>query len=200
MDRHKVWKIVPKTQNLQIMKSKWIYNLKDMSDSNIERYEDRLVTVGSSLRVGWDYIESFSSVIKLESFRVLMTIPSVKKMCIKQYDIRTTYLYANLDKAVYMKQPEGFVTRSKEDYLETEEDIMDELISKLRCKFDIKEIPGKLKFLNIRIEETVDGIYLSQEDYIDKIPNKFGLEECNPSRTPAACQQNLNEYEDSDSG
>ncbi|KAG7198049.1 hypothetical protein KM043_018221 [Ampulex compressa] len=179
-------------------------------------------------------------------------------MCIRQYDVRTAYLYANLDKAVYMEQPEGFITRSKEGYvcklekniygilqsgrhwneefdrmlkeiglesvpedlciykftkgnqlviigiyvddcivIGTEENIIDELMSKLRCKFDLKEIRGKLKFLNIGIEETEDGIYLSQEDYIDKILNKFGLEECNTSRTPVACQQNLNEYEDS---
>ncbi|KAG7188181.1 hypothetical protein KM043_017675 [Ampulex compressa] len=258
LDRHKVWKIVPRNKNMKIMKSKWIYNLKDTSDSNIERYKAILVAVGSSLRVGWDYEESFSPVIKLESFRVLMAIASIKKMRIKQYNVRTAYLYANLDKAVYMEQPEGFITRSKEDYvyeleksiyglpqsgrhwneefdrtlkevglesipedpcvykftkgkqiiiigtyvddcivIGTEENIIDELMSKLRCKFDLKEIRGKLKFLNIGIEETVDGIYLSQEDYIDKILNKFGLEECNTSRTPASCQQNLNEYEDS---
>ncbi|KAG7196796.1 hypothetical protein KM043_018802 [Ampulex compressa] len=243
---------------MKIMKSKWIYDLKDTKDSNIERYKARLVAVGNSLIVGWDDVESFSPVIKLESFRVLMAIESVEKRCIKQYDVRTAYLYANLNKAVYMEQPEGFITRNKEDYvckleksiyglphlgrhwneefnttlneiglenipkdpcvykfakgkqlviigiyvddcivIRTEENIIDKLISKLRCKFDVKEIRGKLKFLNIGIEETVNGIYLFQEDYIDKILNKFGLEECNPSRTPAAYQQNLNEYEDS---
>lgn len=107
LERHKVWKIQPRTKDMKIMKSKWIYSLKDEANNDSETYKARLVGVGCSQREGIDYLESFSPVIKLESFRVLMGLASLKKMCIKQYDVKTAYLYGHLDKPIYMEQPEG---------------------------------------------------------------------------------------------
>jgi hypothetical protein len=33
-----------------------------------------------------------------------------------QFDIKTAFLYAKLDKPIYMKQPEGFVVTGKENF------------------------------------------------------------------------------------
>lgn len=116
MEHHKMWKIVPRSKDMKIMKSKWIYSLKDEKDSGMKKYKARLVGVGCVQREGIDYEESFSPVIKLESFRALMAIASVKKMHIKQYDVKTAYLYGHLDKPVYM-EPEGFVVQKEKDHV-----------------------------------------------------------------------------------
>lgn len=258
MEYHKVWKIVPRTKEMKTIKSKWIFNLKDTLNSGTEKYKARLVAVGCSQREGIDYTESFSPVLKIESFRALMAIANTKKMCIKQYDIKTAYLYGSLDKPVYMEQPEGFIYRKKEDYvckleksiyglpqsgrywndefdgvlrnvglknipedpyvyklvrggqiliigiyvddcivMGTNEAIIEEIMSRLKERFKIVEVQGKLKFLNIEIDQTPKGIYLSQGGYVNKILKKYGLEDCNITRTPVAHQQNLDEYEDS---
>ena len=34
-----------------------------------------------------------------------------------QLDVKTAFLYADLDKTIYMKQPEGFVCPGKEDHV-----------------------------------------------------------------------------------
>jgi ATP-binding cassette subfamily B (MDR/TAP) protein 1 len=34
-----------------------------------------------------------------------------------QFDIKTAFLYAKLDKPIYMKQPEGFVVTGKENFV-----------------------------------------------------------------------------------
>lgn len=79
----------------------------------------------------------------------------------------------------------------------TDESIIDETMSKLKRRFEITQRNKDLKFLNIKIDQTREGIYLSQGDYVDKILNKYGLEDCNISKTPVACQQKLDEYKDS---
>lgn len=111
MEHHKVWKNVPRSKGMKIIKSKWVYSLKSETNDSVEKYKARLVAVGCSQREGIDYTEAFSPVIKMESFRALMAIASTKKMRIKQYDVKTAYLYGHLDKPVYMEQPEGFVNQ-----------------------------------------------------------------------------------------
>jgi len=36
---------------------------------------------------------------------------------LKQMDVKTTSLYGDLDKTIYMKQPKGFEERDGEDYV-----------------------------------------------------------------------------------
>jgi len=91
--------------------------LKDTTNNNVEKYKARLVAVGCTKRGGLDYMESFSPVIKIESFRALMAIASTERMYIRKYDIKTAYLYGHLDKPVYMEQPDGYIIRKKEDYV-----------------------------------------------------------------------------------
>lgn len=258
MEDHKVWKLIPRPKNMKVIKNKWIYNLKNTTNNDAVKFKARLVAVGCTQKEGTDYMESFSPVIKMESFRALIAISSTKRMHIKQYDVKTAYLYGNLDKPVFMEQPEGFITRKKKDYvckieksiyglpqsgrhwnekfdetlkgiglknipedpcvykleknkrllivgiyvddcivMGTDEAIINETMSKLKRTFEIEEIRGEIKFLNIEVKETTDGIHLSQETYINKILEKYGLEVCNISKTPVAYQQNLDEYADS---
>ena len=69
---------------------------------------------GYSQRKGIDYAEIFSPVVKLTSIRILLCIVASENLHLEQMDVKTTFLHGDLDKEIYMQQPEGFVVPCKE--------------------------------------------------------------------------------------
>ncbi len=57
---------------------------------------------GYSRQHGIDYDETFSPIVKFDSIITILAIVIVKDLNITQFDIKTTYLNANLKKKIYM--------------------------------------------------------------------------------------------------
>ena len=51
--------------------------------------------------------------MKLTSIRILLTIVASENLHLEQMDVKTTFLHGDLDKNIYMQQPEGFVVPGK---------------------------------------------------------------------------------------
>lgn len=112
MDEHQVWELVPRRRGLKVIKSKWVYTLKEDQDS--PKYKARLVAMGCQQRQGMHYTESFAPVIKMQSVRTILAIASVRKLQIRQFDVKAAYLYGTLQEDVYMEQPPGFANGKNE--------------------------------------------------------------------------------------
>ena len=69
---------------------------------------------GYSQRKCIDYAEIFSPVVKLTSIRILLSVVASENLHLEQIDVKTTFLHGDLDKKIYMQQPEGFVVPGKE--------------------------------------------------------------------------------------
>jgi hypothetical protein len=87
---------------------KWVYKVKIDKDGKVERYKARLVAKGYSQKEGIDYTETFAPVLKYKSLRILLSIAAIKDMEVKQMDVETAFLNAEIKEEVYMEQPEGF--------------------------------------------------------------------------------------------
>ena len=61
---------------------------------------------GYSQRKGIDYVEIFSLVVKLTSIRILLSIVTSEKLHLDQMDVKTTFSHGDLEKEIYMQQPE----------------------------------------------------------------------------------------------
>ncbi len=72
------------------------------------RYKVRLVTKGCAQRPGYDYLETHSPVVRLETIRAILALAPTRKLHIHQMDIKGAYLNGILKERVYMRQPEGF--------------------------------------------------------------------------------------------
>lgn len=59
------------------------------------------------------------------------------------------------------------------------------------------EAKNGLRFLNINVEEDVDEIYLSQEEYVNSMLAKYEMTDCIYARTPLDSEQNFNVCEHS---
>lgn len=55
-----------------------------------------------------DYDEVFAPVVRHETLRILLAVAGKRKLIVKHYDVKTAFLYGDLEETVYMKQPEGF--------------------------------------------------------------------------------------------
>ncbi|KAL6334059.1 hypothetical protein AAG906_001815 [Vitis piasezkii] len=104
-------------------KMKWVDAMRDEMEVKQEehtsqpRYKARLVVKGFNQKKGIDFDEIFSPVVKMSSIRVVLGLAASLDLEIQQMDVKTAFLHGDLDKEIYMEQPEGFVLKGKEDYV-----------------------------------------------------------------------------------
>lgn len=111
MNSHKTngtWEIVKKPAKAKVLDCRWIFRIK--KNENGPLFKARLVIKGYKQQQGVDYFETFATVSRYESIRLLLSLAAAKGFKIKQFDIKTAFLYGDLDETIYMKQPEGFQT------------------------------------------------------------------------------------------
>lgn len=111
MQAHKVngtWILTERPAKANVLKNRWVFKLKQKPDGSVERYKARLVVKGCQQKAGFDYAETFSPVVKFDSIRVMLSLAASRNMQIKQFDIKTAFLYGEIQEDVYMEQPEGF--------------------------------------------------------------------------------------------
>lgn len=111
--KNKTWDLVDLPKNKKAIGCKWVYKLKLDENGRVSRYKARLVAQGFSQKYGEDYDEVFAPVARSATFRVLMSIAGVKGYCVRQFDIKTAFLYGDIEEEIYMKQPQGFTIGDK---------------------------------------------------------------------------------------
>ena len=94
---------------------KWVYAKKDgFPNKNNVRYKARLVAKGYAQMEGVDYNEVFSPVVKHSSIRILLALVAQLDLELVQIDVKTVFLYGDLDEEIYMNQPDGYKVARKE--------------------------------------------------------------------------------------
>lgn len=106
--QNKTWTLVNPPTGTKILENKWVYKVKSGIDDSKLRYKARLITKGYLQQEGLDYTETFSPVAKHSTIRTLLAMASAERMEIRQFDIKTAFLYGKLEEEVYMRQPKGF--------------------------------------------------------------------------------------------
>ena len=70
---------------------------------------------GISQVEGVNFSEIFSLVSRLTSIRLVMPLVATFYLKIEKMDVNTTFLHGYLEEEIYMKQPEGFIMKGKEE-------------------------------------------------------------------------------------
>ena len=71
------------------------------------RYKAQLVAKGYAQREGIDYNEVISPVVKHSSIRILLALVAQYELDLDQLDVKTAFLYGDLEEEIYMTHPTG---------------------------------------------------------------------------------------------
>ncbi|KAG8503337.1 hypothetical protein CXB51_001297 [Gossypium anomalum] len=161
------------------------------------RYKARLVAKGYSQIPGVDFTDEFSPVVKHSSIRALLGIVAMHDLELEQLDVKTAFLYGELEEDIYMQQPEGFTVLEKEDYVcllkkslyaTKDKGEIRKVKAQLSEEFEMKDLGPAKKILGMKIlrDRKTSKLYLSQKGYIEKVLCRFNMQSAKPVSTPLA--------------
>ncbi|GKA19520.1 putative ribonuclease H-like domain-containing protein [Tanacetum coccineum] len=162
--------------------TKWVYRNKKDERGIVVRNKARLVVQGYTQEEGIDYDEVFSPVARIEAIRLFLAYASFKDFVVYQMDVKSAFLYGKIEEEVYVCQPTGFEDPKFPDRVYKVEKALYDLHQAPRVwvKGDILLVQmssmGELAFfLGLQVTQKDDGIFISQDKYVDEILNKFGF-------------------------
>ena len=107
MRSNHVWDVVDLLPNCKAIENKYVLRVKRKADGTIEIYKARLVAKGYIQQESIDYEETFSSVVRIVSIRLILAIVAHMDFELHQMDVKTTFLNRELNEKIYMEQPKG---------------------------------------------------------------------------------------------
>jgi hypothetical protein len=113
LKQNQTWTLVESPKNQQVIDNRWVYKIKRNEDGSVQKYKARLVARGFRQVAGIDYNETFSPVTKFDSIRMILCVAASEKLILKQFDVKTAFLYGNIDEILYMQQPDGYQDGTK---------------------------------------------------------------------------------------
>ncbi len=103
----KTWKLTPRPENEPVLTGKWVFKIKKKLDGSI-LYKARWVVRGFEQIHRVNYDQTFASVVKSMSFKVLFAIIAHYDLDCEQMDVVTAFLNALLREVIYVEQPTGY--------------------------------------------------------------------------------------------
>jgi len=103
--RNDTWELALLPAGREAIGCRWLFRRKDDG-----RYKARLVAKAYSQREGLDYTEAFAPVAKFNSLRSLLALVCENDSELDGMDVKTAFLYSDLEETVYMEIPEGLHT------------------------------------------------------------------------------------------
>lgn len=99
--------------NAYALGGRWVYKIKRGPQGEVARYKARWVVRGFEQREGIDFNETFASVVKPMSYKAIFALAAALDWKLEQMDVKTAFLYGNVEETIYVTQPTGFETGGK---------------------------------------------------------------------------------------
>lgn len=110
--QHGVGTLVDPPAGANVLGGMWIFNRKRDEHHRIVKYKARWVVLGNHQVKGLDYDDTYASVGKIDSLRILLALSTAssrdRRWKVRQFDIVTAFLNGDMKDQVYAKQPTGF--------------------------------------------------------------------------------------------
>ncbi|GJS14583.1 putative ribonuclease H-like domain-containing protein [Tanacetum coccineum] len=240
-----VWKLVPLPEGKTAIRTKWILKNKRDARGIVVRNKARLVAQGHRQEEGIDYDEVFAPVARIEAIRLFLAFASYMGFMVYQMDVKSAFLYGEIEEEVYVTQPKGFedphfpkhvyrvvkalyglhqaprawyarlstfllkhnyrrgtidktlfIKKNSRDIILVQvyvDDIIFGSTNKAWCddfevlmkgEFEMSAMGELTFFLGLQVKQKPDGIFISQDKYVQDMLKKFDMESVRPATTP----------------
>ncbi|GJU00314.1 putative ribonuclease H-like domain-containing protein [Tanacetum coccineum] len=193
-----IWTLVELPNGKRAIGTKWIYINKKDERGIVVRNKGRLVAQGHTQEEGIDYDEVFALVARIEPIRLFLAYASFKDFVVYQMDVKSTFLYGKIEEEVYVYQPLGFEDPEFLDKVYKVEkalyglhqaprawkEMYTEFEKIMHKKFQMSSMGELTFFLGLQVTQKDDGIFISQDKYVDEILKKFGFLTVKTASTP----------------
>jgi len=129
LDENNTWELVDKPHDKMVINNWWVYRVKMNLDGTVDEVKARLVAKGYLQQAGVDHDEIFSPVARFDTICSVLGVAASEKLHLAQFDVKTAFLYGELDEVIYMRQPAGY------------EDGTDQLCKLNRSLYGLKQVP-----------------------------------------------------------
>ena len=113
------WTLVPRhsvPKGAKILRTKWVYDDKKGQDGKIVRFKARLTAMGNFQREGVDYFETYASVMRTKTLRILLQLLNASpEHEMEHWDIKAAFINAPLEEDIWIHQPDGHQQKGVED-------------------------------------------------------------------------------------
>ena len=108
------WEVVNRPYGCKPVGCKWVFKKKLRPECTIVKYKAWLVAKGYTQKEGEDYFDTYSSVARLTTIHVLLSLAASHGLLVHQMDVKITFLNGELEEEIYMEQPNGFIAKGQE--------------------------------------------------------------------------------------
>ncbi|GKC95116.1 putative ribonuclease H-like domain-containing protein [Tanacetum coccineum] len=210
----KVWTLVDLPYGKRAIGTKWVYRNKKDERGIVIRNKARLVAQGYTQEEGIDYDESAFLYGKIEEevyvcqplgfedlefpnrvYKVEKALYSLHQAPKAWYETLSTYLWDNrfqrgqIDKTLFIKRVKGDILLVQvyvDDIIfgSTRNEMFTEFKKMMHKTFQMSFIGELTFFLGLQVTQKDDGIFISQDKYVDEILKKFGFSTIKTASTP----------------
>jgi len=109
LHKRKVFELADLPKGHKAIKNCWVFMTKSDGHKKF-----RLVAKGFSQIEGIDFDHIFSLVVQYESVCLLLVVAALENWHIEGLDVKSAFLYGQLDEEIYIEQPKGFKIHGQE--------------------------------------------------------------------------------------
>ncbi|GJW54131.1 putative ribonuclease H-like domain-containing protein [Tanacetum coccineum] len=137
-----------------------------------------------------DIVVGIKPVARIEAIRLFLAFASYMGFMVYQMDVNSAFLYGEIEE-VYVTQPKGFEDPHFPISIFTE--LLKDLyglssstksLVLMKGEFEMSAMGELTFFLGLQVKQKPDGIFISQDKYVQDMLKKFDMESVRPATTP----------------
>jgi hypothetical protein len=161
--KKRTFQIVNLSYDQKAIDDKWIYKLKENFDESITRYKVGWVIKNYRQIKDKNFDETYSFVVKANISRMMLIVVAVFNYQIRQFDIKTAFLYDQMNRMIYTHQSKDFEIEDLNKTCLLNIDLY-ELMQSSHLWFD--EIKRKLLTYKLTQSKHDEALFFKEELYV----------------------------------
>uniref|UniRef100_A0A6N2KT27 Reverse transcriptase domain-containing protein n=1 Tax=Salix viminalis TaxID=40686 RepID=A0A6N2KT27_SALVM len=191
------WDLVPLPPNCAPVGCKWVIRVKRNADSSINKFKARLVAKGFHQRLGIDFKEIFSPVIKSSTIRVVLSVAVMCGRELHQMDVNNAFVngtsgFKDLSKPKHVCMLNKAIYGLKQAPRAWEQSFSyGHFIQQLGDMFSLKDMSSLHFFLGVEVIPSKAGMFLTQHNYVHELLAKSNMSDAKDVSMPLSTSHPL---------